>query len=309
MFIQISKRKEILTFSLIFLLIYLQFVNIDWTASSSINFDAILSLNFNSFFITLQKLFSIYVTYIACLIVLLLVYFYFADLIKAPDTRKIIKRITLILLLVGQIFILYQIRPDITSPFLSDSSNINSNSISISVPESILSDNGSLTTGTSSTTTIVPSSSPPNGIDILFNPNLSSNYLNIIILVAACALIMILVRTFQIRRTSDLNEEKDAIDERKIFDIQEFNRKEIIGKYLKLSNDLEDRGINSDFSLTPIEFGFETVTNLSLHEMSVITYYYELVRFSNSEITSEDIDKFNSALEIIYSKMNALITE
>ena len=73
-----------------------------------------------------------------------------------------------------------------------------------------------------------------------------------------------------------------------------------------VSNLLESKGINPDFSLTPIEFHDETINIFDLKEFEIITYYYELARFSDQMISEIDFKNFKTNLEKIYEKFNLL---
>ena len=80
----------------------------------------------------------------------------------------------------------------------------------------------------------------------------------------------------------------------------------IIAEYLKLSEILESKGINPDYSLTPVEFDAETQTNFVLKEFELITYYYEMARFSSTDISDHEYSIFQENLEKIYTAINKL---
>ena len=78
----------------------------------------------------------------------------------------------------------------------------------------------------------------------------------------------------------------------------------IMADYLKISQLLESKGINPDFSLTPVEFENETLINLQLNEFVKVTYYYELARFSKQPITEQDYNIFQSCSRNIYTYLS-----
>ena len=156
---------------------------------------------------------------------------------------------------------------------------------------------------TSQTTTTALSSSTS------YVANNNIEVINLIfILIAASILVLILFST----RTVLKNEE---IIKKKIKKVETVTRtydpikNDIIRDYLKMSEYLESKGIDPDFSLTPVEFDNDTRIKLKLKEFEIITYYYELSRFSEQPLSEEDYKTFQNYLDILYKKVDALNKE
>lgn len=142
-------------------------------------------------------------------------------------------------------------------------------------------------------------------------PNLQSNneYFNLIFVFIAGIVVLIVIFTSRnVIKHEDNGTDKPKKKEefKRIFDPV---KNEIIEKYLRVSKYLEDRGINPDYSLTPIEFDTETKVKLKLKEFENITYYYELARFSENPFTEEDYKTFQDNLDILYEKVEMLNIE
>ena len=78
-------------------------------------------------------------------------------------------------------------------------------------------------------------------------------------------------------------------------------RKDIIRQYIEISEYLELRGANSDFSLTPKEFEVDATKKYDKIELILdeITNIYEFSRFSDSEVTEEMHIRMTELLRLI----------
>lgn len=165
----------------------------------------------------------------------------------------------------------------------------------------------STTSVTSSTTSIVSSAGGnpnPGSISATIIPAGNYGNLNVLILVLLVVVLLLVVLASRLYRQnfkgmtiSKPKRQPDKIhyDQLKL---------SIINEYLKLSKVLEEKGINPDFSLTPIEFDTETKANLKLTEFQTVTYYYELARFSADSLSPEDLEIFEKNVKAVYDKIN-----
>lgn len=189
--------------------------------------------------------------------------------------------------------------PNITSP------NYNSSPTSAASQYSTSSTSVSSGAGNLISSSAVSNSNPnPAGSTIIPIGNYGSFNILILVLILVALVLVILVSRFYRQNFKGIAILKP---ERKIDKIQYDSIKlNVINEYLKLSKLLEEKGINPDFSLTPIEFDSETKVKLRLSEFQTITYYYELARFSADSLSTKDIEIFEGHVKAMYDKIQHL---
>lgn len=303
MFRRIEFRKELILYIAIFVLIYLLYNNSFFLVNPTNLIKPLLQFQLGGLLYDFFRYIFIILPYFIYAAILVFVIKHFANLIKDKSIRRILKVLSLFILLFGVLIIGF----DIAQPQIRKNT---SNPVTTTTKTTTGTNTTSTNTTTSSsgitaskTSITYPSFTPtlPSSISLQI-PNYFYQVLNILSLLIILFVLFIFIRSFQpylFRNIKRDNQDSKQVKLKKI-DGLDFNRQMIFQEYLKLSSELEMKGINPDFSLTPLEFGNEAINNLEINEFRKITYYYELARFSNSPISIEEYREFESLVKEIY---------
>ncbi|MFW9930407.1 MAG: hypothetical protein ACFFD1_13505 [Candidatus Thorarchaeota archaeon] len=173
--------------------------------------------------------------------------------------------------------------------------------IPISTNQTITS-NSSLPSSSSTTQQYIPPTSslnPPGGLNEIMN-FLSQNFLYIVIIIG---IFFVIVNNFRPTPPVEYSKKKKLVNSD--FSLRKYDdapRKHIIACYLQASKVFEKLGANSDFSLTPYEFVTEVESTFRSEErfwqkFPELTYWYEVARFSESEIPDKAVTEVNEAMD------------
>ena len=304
---KLNYKWELLLYITTFSLLYLIF-NGTYTFSKPLSsFFSIFTFRLTGLPYTLLRDLILVAPYIVLIIILILVFLHFSNLIKARSIRRSLKFVSLFLLLSGPIFILSAI----VNPPPIDRNNIfpqKSTTTTTTGTTNVTSTSFTELNSTSTTSTNITSNTNSHSTNnpLVVNPNINQGLFNIIIFLALILLLGFFIRNLQTGKTLNGDGNNDQDSNLKQFQKQDAIRRFMITEYLKISQELESNGINPDFSLTPMEFEDETVLNLNIDEIRKITYYYELARFSNRPITNAELEDFTNILNDLYERLKIL---
>ena len=290
-------KKHHFYYILILLAIYLLFIGFKTDKNLIFNIIPIFTFQLPESFKNYFKTISIAFPYFMIVLLLIITLIYYSRFINTTKLKRTFQIVNLIIL--GIILLMFAPFSQALVPNFSGSTNIPS--FQTYVP-------GSTTSQSSSSSSSSFSSESTTGVMINVShqnfSNFNSGILNIFFLLVIIFILILLVRASKvIIKTSNKKPSPKKDRERKLV-LDSTLKTTIIFEYLKLSRILESRGINPDFSLTPVEFENDTIYKLKLKEMNIITTYYELARFSSHTMTEHDFEVFKSNLESIYEYLS-----
>ena len=293
---------------MVFVLLYLIFSDTYHFSRPLSSFESLFSFQLTGLPYTLLRDLILIVPYIVLLFILIMVFLHFSNLIKTRSIRRSLKFISLFLLLSGPIFLVNAIvNPPPIDYNISPQKTTTTNTTTTTTTDvnTTYSTGSNSNTKTSSDINSKNGPSTGSGNPLVVNPNINQGLFNILIFLALLLLLGFFIRSLQSTRNLDIGD-KNLNSNLKEFSRQDSIREFIIREYLQLSQELEMKGINPDFSLTPMEFEDETVLNLNIDEIRKITFYYELARFSKRPITQAELEDFTAILKDLYERLQLL---
>lgn len=312
MFKKIDYKKELGLYLAIFVLIYLLYNNSYFVINPTNLIKPIINFQLGGLLNELLKDIFLIIPYLVFAAVLFYVIKHFANLIKDKNIRRILKAVSLFILVFGSLsFAFYVIQPQYKKADQQSPPNTSTSTLTSTNTTTTTNTTSSSTTPNNSTYPSHSITFTPPSIVSLQIPDYFYQILNILSLFVILFVLFIFIRSFRpylFRNTKWENDQKTQKNLKNIENL-DLNRQTIIQEYLKLSKELEIKGINPDFSLTPVEFGNEAIFNLNIEQFKEITFYYELARFSNSPISTKELQEFKSLIDEIYANLSNILKE
>lgn len=301
---KIDHKKELVLYSALFLLVYLLF-NGSYKITKPIGLNPIVQFQLTGLLASIIKVIFIFVPFVVAGILLIAVTLWFANFIRTPSLRRSLKIISIVILVGG----LFVIGNDFFGAKPQPNNNINpgpttttstATSTTTGTNSSETNTNGTLSTSSGINSTI-PSFKSTNPLQV--NTSLNKVLINILLLLAVIILSVFVIRSFRSSKSANFARKKKDTNTYKDLREKDANSEYIIKEYLQISEELESKGINPDYSLTPVEFENETVINLNVNEIQKITFYYEMARFSDNKISDQDLQMFKEYISHIKEKL------
>ena len=300
---RIDNKKELIIYFSIFVLIYLLYHSSFTTLNQPGFIKPVIKFELNGLLFAILKDIFIIIPYFVFVFILIMVIYHFARLVKNNRLRLYLRILSLLILIVGSILLGFQI----IQPSVNSNSALTSTSSSTTTTTTATTNTTTTTTSSNiSITSSLPNNTrtnlPPNVFKLVI-PGFIYQIINIFSIFIILLVLLFFIRSFKTNRLTGLKKISKQSQTHKVVVISDANRKSIINEYLKLSNELESRGISEDYSLTPMEFRNETILNLNINQIHKVTFYYELARFSNEPISKEDFLEFQTLVNEIYAKL------
>lgn len=233
--------------------------------------------------------------YIVSLLLIGLMFFYYANFIQTSSVRKLAKIVLVVFLLfsvwsvAGEDILeeIYGEEPtetETTAPVTTTSAT-SSSAPTTSTNDTTAIETSTDTGGTHSTTSGELSEVLAEGLE-LFTNSLVFFFLGLLLLG------LTLFRLQSRRPPPDIESRLVKDKESREYRSTDKTRERIIGEYLQVSKLLETQGANSDYSLTPKEFESDVQTRFAdISSFDDLTDLYEVARFSNTPIPEDVVER------------------
>jgi hypothetical protein len=300
-----NQKKEFFIYFFTFFLVFLIYSSESLNSQSILSLKPLLRFKLDNFLVDIIEIIAISIPYLIAIVLVISMIFYFSNLVKKPSIRKFLKLASLILIVIGLSVLSKELTGGQSPQNLPITFTNESESFS-SMPDDTVTVSSTNQNTNSKTITYVPESSQNTNVNNFLDFN--QDLVKFLIFFLAILFIFLFIRSSKTNRNIHHPANVDQSFNKSIRK-NDSHRKFIIEEYLKISKLLEFNGINPDFSLTPVEFENETIKNLKITEIAKITYYYELARFSDISIESNEIEDFTFTIHEINRKINLLHVE